>query len=94
MDAGRLPNIAVRIVPTGQDGHPGLHGAFSISYPGKSTIAYRDTADGGDIVATTARVLALEHRYERIGQIALPIGASRDLIEKAMTHGQARDGRE
>jgi hypothetical protein len=63
--------------------YAGLDGSFSIISGEIGDVAYSDSPGGGRLVPSTPEVESYGYRYDRIGQVALPAGLSRQMIEKA-----------
>jgi transcriptional regulator with XRE-family HTH domain len=84
LDMSSRPNIGVRVVPRTAGAHPGLDGSFSLISGDVGDVAYTESPGGGRLVASAAEVRDYSLRYDRIGQVALPESASRELIQKAM----------
>jgi transcriptional regulator with XRE-family HTH domain len=79
-----LPNVVIRVIGTEAGAHVGLDGSFMVMSLDAGDVAYAEAPGGGRLIATTADVRSYGIRYDRIGQQALPEGASRDLIRQTM----------
>ena len=84
LDTSESPDIAIRVVPRRAGAHPGLDGAFKIMTVESGDVAFVEAPGGGRLVLSKAEVRSYAIRYDRIGQLALPEGPSRDLIKRVM----------
>ncbi|WP_329255987.1 helix-turn-helix transcriptional regulator [Actinoallomurus sp. NBC_01490] len=84
LDMSERDNVNIRVVPKSTGAYAGLAGSFSIISGDTGAVAYTDSPGGGRLVPSTAEVESYANRYDRIGQVALPTGLSRQMIEKAM----------
>jgi hypothetical protein len=83
MDMSARPSVAIQVVPAGTGAHSGLLGAFALaSMDGTPDILYLDTAVQGQTVIDPALVRKAGSIFDRLRAQALPVGLSRDLIEK------------
>jgi hypothetical protein len=79
-----LPNISVRIAPRTLGAHPGRDGSFKIMTVGGSDIAYTEACGGGRLAVDAADVRSFRLRFDRIGDRALPVDASTNLVQRTM----------
>jgi hypothetical protein len=84
VELATLPNISVRVAPRGIGGHPGRDGSFKILTVGGSDIAYTEACGGGRLVVDAAEVRSFRVWFDQIGDRALPVDASLDLIQRTM----------
>ena len=84
VEMARLPNVSVRVAPRGIGAHPGRDGSFKIMTVGDSDIAYTEACGGGRLVADATEVRSFRVRFDQIGDRALPVDASLDLIQRTM----------
>ena len=83
IDMSARPPVAIQVVPAGTGAHAGLLGAFALaSMDGTPDVLYLDTAVQGQTVIETALVRKAASVFDRLRAQALPIGLSRDLIER------------
>jgi transcriptional regulator with XRE-family HTH domain len=85
-DMSMRPNIAVHVVPASVGAHAGLLGAFILAdLDGESgRVVYLETPDQGIISDAPSRTTKILGMFERVRSEALPKGASRDLIRRAV----------
>lgn len=84
VDLAKLPNISVRVAPRSIGAHPGRDGSFKIMTVGGADIAYTDACGGGRLVVDATEVRSFRVWFDRIGDRALPVDASLDLIQRTM----------
>jgi hypothetical protein len=84
VELARLPNFSVRVAPRSMGAHPGRDGSFKIMTVGGSDIAYTEACGGGRLVVDGTEVRSFRVRFDRIGDRALPVNASIDLIQQVM----------
>lgn len=84
LEVSQGPDISIRVVPAQADAHPGMDGAFKVMSVAGGDVAYVEAPGGGRLVSSVSQVHSFHVRYDRIGQVALPAGPSRDLIKEAM----------
>lgn len=86
LDSSERQNVGLRVVPKSAGHHPGLDGPFMIMTLAEPycEVAFAEAQGGGRLVPNIAEVALYALRYDRIGQHALPEGASRDLIKQIM----------
>ncbi|MDN3352948.1 Scr1 family TA system antitoxin-like transcriptional regulator [Actinomadura sp. DC4] len=77
-------DVAVRVVPIGAGGHPGMDGAFKIMTTESGDVAFADSPGGGRLVPVAAEVRSYVLRYDRVGQQAMSEFPSRERIKQAM----------
>jgi transcriptional regulator with XRE-family HTH domain len=84
VEASRLSNVIIQVVPTAQGAHEGFRGPFIIAdFTDHPSVAYQDTAVRGMIVDDAADVASLMILWDTLRSVALPVAASLDLIEEA-----------
>ncbi|RAY15692.1 hypothetical protein DPM19_07870 [Actinomadura craniellae] len=84
LEVGELPNVSVRVVEQGSAAHVGLDGSCMLFTVDDRDIGYADAPHGGRLIRDLAEVHNIAVRFDRIGDMAAPVGPSRALIEKAM----------
>lgn len=79
-----LPDVYLRVVPNSAGANPGLDGSFKIIKVKEGQVGYVDAFHGGRLVADPAEVERFAVSFDQIGAVALPVDASRTLIERLM----------
>jgi transcriptional regulator with XRE-family HTH domain len=77
-----LPNISIRIVPSRVGAHVGRDGSFKIMTVDGADSAYIEASEEGRFVVDATDVRSFRVRFDRIGDRALPVDASIELIEQ------------
>lgn len=77
------PHVTIQVVPMATGAHCGLASGFAVAnVDGAGEIAYLDTVTDGYIVESKAIVARVVLIFDTLRSLALPRGASRDLIMK------------
>lgn len=84
LEASESPDVNLRVVPRGSGSHLGLDGAFKLLTLTAGDVSFVEAPGGGRLVSSPAEVGSYALRYDRIGQEALPVGPSRDLMTRIM----------
>jgi transcriptional regulator with XRE-family HTH domain len=84
LELAARPNISIRIVPRTVGAHVGRDGAFKIMTVDGIDSAYVEAAGEGRLVQDATDVRSYRARFDRIGDEALPVRASLDLIRQVM----------
>lgn len=84
IEVGELPNVSVRVVEMDAGAHVGLDGSFTLLTVDDRDIAFADAPERGRLMLDPPDVQRFAVRYDRISNIAAPIGPSRAVIERAM----------
>jgi hypothetical protein len=84
LEASDLPHVSVRVVEREAGEHVGLDGSVWLLTVDDRDIAHADGPHGGTLMRDPAEVQSICTRFDRIGDIACPVGPSRTLIERAM----------
>ncbi|GAA2442094.1 helix-turn-helix transcriptional regulator [Actinomadura vinacea] len=84
VELSELPHVSIRIVPTTTGAYEGLDGPFMILTGKEDEVAFVEAPNAGRLVAEMEEVKDFVTRFDRIGMLALPIGASRELIKQIM----------
>lgn len=79
-----LPNVYLRVVPNSAGVNPGLDGSFKIIKVKGGQVGYVDAFHGGRLVADPREVERFAVSFDQVGAVALPVDASRALIERLM----------
>jgi transcriptional regulator with XRE-family HTH domain len=80
----RLPNISLRILPTGQGYHPGLLGSFLIyEYEDLPPIVFLENYSGSVFLSEREHITAYRQLAKMVSSNALSEDASRELIAEA-----------
>jgi uncharacterized protein DUF5753 len=84
IEASQMPNISVRVVPQSEGAHVGRDGSFKLMTVDGAESAYIEASEEGRLVQDATDVRSFRRRFDRIGDHALPVRASIDLIERVM----------
>ncbi|MEO3746017.1 helix-turn-helix transcriptional regulator [Plantactinospora sp. B5E13] len=85
LDLSQRPTVQVLVVPTSAGLHAGLQGAFVLAtLPAGRRAGYVDDQLQGRVVTDSGDLDQLEVSWEIVSGLALPVHASRDLIQKAI----------
>ncbi|MEV5711849.1 DUF5753 domain-containing protein [Actinoallomurus sp. NPDC052274] len=84
LDMSVNPHIGLRVIPRSAGAHAGVDGSFSLMSGEFGDVAYTESPGGGRLVQSINEIRSYAVRYDRIGQVALPERASRELIQEAM----------
>ncbi|TDD76644.1 helix-turn-helix domain-containing protein [Actinomadura rubrisoli] len=79
-----LPHVSIRLVQPDANAHPGLAGAFEILTVDARDVAYTDDPDEGRLIISPPDVQRYTLRYDRIGELAVPLDPSRVLLTEAL----------
>lgn len=79
-----LPHVSIRLVQPEANAHPGLSGAFELLTVDARDVAYTDDPDEGRLIISPPDVQRYALRYDRIGDLAAPLGPSRALLTEAL----------
>lgn len=84
LEMGDLPHVNVRVVERSAGAHLGLDGSFTLLTVDDRDIAFADAPERGRLMIDPTDVQSFAARYDRISNVAAPLGPSRTLIERAM----------
>jgi Domain of unknown function (DUF5753) len=84
LDAGGLPHVSIRVLEKDAGAHAGLDGSCKMLTVDDRDVAYADAPHGGRLMREPVDVQSIATRFDRIGDLATPVGPSRILIERAM----------
>jgi transcriptional regulator with XRE-family HTH domain len=84
VELSELPTVSIRVVPTAAGANEGLDGPFMIFTGRRGEVAYADAPNAGRLIVDIDEVKDFVTRFDRIGMVALPIDASRELIKRTM----------
>lgn len=84
IELGEAPHVSVRIVEREAGPHKGLDGSFRLLTVGDRDVAFADAPERGRLVTATSDVQQYALRYDRISEIAAPVGTSRNIIKRSM----------
>lgn len=84
LEASTLPNVVVRVVPRSAGAYLGLDGPFLITTVPEGDVAYLEACGGGRLTTDRTEVRRYNERYDLIGDHALPVDSSRELIKSVM----------
>jgi transcriptional regulator with XRE-family HTH domain len=84
LEVGELPNVSVRVLEREAGAHCGLDGPFRLLTVDDRDIAFNSASTRGRLMLDPGEVQNVAVRYDRISELATPVGPSRALIERAM----------
>ncbi|MFI0366307.1 helix-turn-helix domain-containing protein [Actinomadura sp. 1N219] len=84
LEIGELPNVSIRVLEREVGAHCGLDGPFQLLTVDDRDIAFDDASTRGRLMLDPAEVQSVAVKYDRISDLATPLGPSRALIERAM----------
>lgn len=84
LDASKMPNVVIRVVLKSAGFYVGLEGPFIITTVAEGDVAFMEACGGGRLTTDKAEVRRYSVWYDSIGDVALPVDSSRDLIANAM----------
>lgn len=84
LEVSDRPNVTLRVIPNTAGANGGLDGPFKIINVREGKLGFIEAPVAGRLVPDEAEVAGLELRFNRIGAVALPVDASRDLITSTM----------
>ncbi|MFI0482624.1 helix-turn-helix domain-containing protein [Actinomadura sp. 9N215] len=84
LEIADLPNVSVRVLEREAKEHCGLDGPFHLLTVDDKDIAFDDASMRGRLMLDPAEVQYFAVKYDRISDLATPVGPSRALIEQAM----------
>jgi Domain of unknown function (DUF5753)/Helix-turn-helix len=84
LEVGDLPNVSIRVLEKSAGAHAGLDGSCKLLTVDDRDVAFADAPHGGRLMREAADVQSIATRFDRIGDVATPVGPSRILIERAM----------
>jgi Domain of unknown function (DUF5753) len=84
LEVSELPNVSVRVLGRSAGAHMGLAGSFQLLTVDDRDIAYADAAARGRLILDTPDIQYLSVGFDRIGDLAAPVGPSRAAIETAL----------
>lgn len=84
LEVSKLPHVSIRVIPLSSGGHLGLEGPFVVTTVEEGDVAYIEACGGGRLSLDKAEVRRYGARYDQIGDLALPLTATRDLIASVM----------
>ncbi|TYB44165.1 helix-turn-helix domain-containing protein [Actinomadura chibensis] len=79
-----LPHVSIRLVQPEANAHPGLSGAFELLTVDARDVAYTDDPDEGRLIISPPDVQRYTLLYDRIGEVAAPLGPSQALLMEAL----------
>lgn len=84
LEISELPNASVRVVEREAGENCGLDGPITLLTVDDRDIAFENASTRGRLMLDPAEVQSIAVKYERIGDLAAPVGQSRTLIKRAM----------
>lgn len=82
LNMARQSSVVMRIVPTAAGAHHGFDGPFQVICLPERDVAYAGAQNGGRLIESPIEVRDFSTKFERIGAKALPVDASRALVEQ------------
>ncbi|MCO6006897.1 helix-turn-helix domain-containing protein [Actinoallomurus purpureus] len=84
LELAELPHVSVRVLSRSSGAHAGFDGSFTLIYGESGDVAYTESPGRGRLVESASEVREYWNRYDRIGEMALPVAPSLQLIREAM----------
>jgi transcriptional regulator with XRE-family HTH domain len=84
LELAAFPNVSIRIVPRRVGAHVGRDGSFKIMTVDGADAAYIEASEEGRLVVDATDVRSFRVRFDRIGDRALPVDTSIELIQQVM----------
>lgn len=84
LELSEMANVSVRVLERNVGLHCGVDGSFKLVTVDDQDIAYENASTRGRLILDPAEVQNFAIRYERISDLATPVGPSRAVIERAM----------
>jgi transcriptional regulator with XRE-family HTH domain len=84
LEAAELPNVSVRVLGKDAGYHVGLDGPFVLLTVDDRDMAYDAASGAGRLLQNPADVQKFHIKYDRVGDLAAPVGPSRTMLEQAM----------
>ncbi|MGI5206362.1 helix-turn-helix domain-containing protein [Spirillospora sp. CA-108201] len=81
LEVGELPHVSIRVLDRSAGAHIGLNGSFTLLTVDDQDIAFADAPERGRLMIDPADVQTFAAMYDRISDVASPVGPSRTLIE-------------
>ncbi|MFC6886510.1 MULTISPECIES: Scr1 family TA system antitoxin-like transcriptional regulator [Actinomadura] len=84
LELSELPYVNVRILEESAGAHVGMDGCFQLLTVNDRDIAYAEAPQMGRLIRDPRDVQHIAVRYDRVGEVATPVGPSRTLIKRAL----------
>ncbi|MDL4772883.1 MULTISPECIES: helix-turn-helix domain-containing protein [Thermomonosporaceae] len=84
LEISENPGVRLRVLERETGAHNGLDGSFKLLTVDDRDIAFADAPEKGRLMLSAPDVQRFAVRYDRISDIAAPIGPSRDLVRRAL----------
>ncbi|MGI5200657.1 helix-turn-helix domain-containing protein [Spirillospora sp. CA-108201] len=78
------PHVSIRVLEASGGAHNGLDGSFRLLTVGDREVAFTDAPERGRLVTTPTDVMKYAVRYDRLSDIAAPVGTSRTLLDGSL----------
>ncbi|GAA4239780.1 helix-turn-helix transcriptional regulator [Actinomadura meridiana] len=84
MELAEEPHISIRVMEAASGAHNGLDGSFRLLTVGDREVAFTDAPERGRLVTTPSDVMKYAVRYDRLADLAAPVGTSRTILGESM----------
>ncbi|TMR06259.1 helix-turn-helix transcriptional regulator [Actinomadura soli] len=84
LELAEAPHISIRVLEASNGAHNGLDGSFRLLTVGDREVAFTDAPERGRLVTTPTDVMKYAVRYDRLSDIAAPVGTSRTILNGSM----------
>jgi transcriptional regulator with XRE-family HTH domain len=82
-EAAVLPNVTIQVIPRSFGAHPGMQGTFYVAeFTGRASIVFTEDILSGKISDDPAAVAEATLTWRYLASVALPVGASLELIQE------------
>ncbi|MFI0405804.1 Scr1 family TA system antitoxin-like transcriptional regulator [Actinomadura sp. 3N508] len=83
-ELAEAPHVSIRVLEAASGAHNGLDGAFRLLSVGDREVAFIDAPERGRLVTTPTDVMKYAVRYDRLGDLAAPVGTSRTILHRSI----------
>jgi transcriptional regulator with XRE-family HTH domain len=84
LEMSERPNVSMRVLDKDAGGHIGVNGSFRLLTVDDRDVAYAEAQGRGRLILDASEVQYYALAYDRLADIAAPLGSSRALIERTM----------
>jgi transcriptional regulator with XRE-family HTH domain len=84
IEMSERPNISMRVLDKDAGGHIGVNGSFRLLTVDDRDVAYAEAQGRGRLILDAPEVQYYALAYDRLADVAAPLGPSRALIERTM----------
>ena len=88
IEATKVPNVALRVLPFAAGAHPGVDGSFTVlefADPSNPRIIYLDRMTNSEYIDGLRDVAAYRHAHERLRASTLSVSDSREMINSLLS---------